>query len=154
MKYAHYDEITTKLLGWYDDNIHTVIPTPNVEVTEEVWQTAIDSGANAIVNGLPTTSDFRTAEEILAEAITAWKIDRAMAVEAIEVTHNTVVYQGDEESQTRMARAIVALPDDVTTVDWVAKDNSVNALTRLDLQAILLDAGNQQSAIWNVGRPV
>ena len=84
----------------------------------------------------------------------AWKTQREELVKDIEVTHNGVGYQGDESSQTRMARAIVALPDDVVTIDWIAKDNSANALTRLDLQLILLDAGTQQSAIWIEGRPV
>lgn len=84
----------------------------------------------------------------------AWKTDREKLVEAIEVIYNTVIYQGDETSQTRMARAIIGLADDIVTIDWVAKDNSVNALTRIDLQAILLDAGTQQSVLWSIGRPM
>ena len=28
MKYAHLEENTNKLLGWYDDSIHKTIPTP------------------------------------------------------------------------------------------------------------------------------
>jgi len=90
---------------------------------------------------------------LLKQSITTWKQDRQQKVENIEVTYNNVVYQGDETSQTRMTKAITALPDDSTTIDWIAKDNSVQSLTRVDLKAILLDAGTQQSKIWNEGRP-
>lgn len=88
-----------------------------------------------------------------------WKAERQAKVEAIEVSYivssgEVVVFQGDEESQGRITRPIAALPDDTTTVPWVAKDNSVWPLTKSDLRAILLDAGTQQSAIWNEGRPV
>lgn len=94
------------------------------------------------------------AEKQYQEELAAWKQQRQIAVDNIEATYNGVVYQGDEVSQTRMSRAIAALPDDVTTIDWVAKDNSVQQWNKGDLQAILLDAGMQQSAIWNQGRPV
>ena len=90
---------------------------------------------------------------LLKQSITAWKQNRQQKVENIEVTYNNVVYQGDETSQTRMTKAITALPDDSTTINWIAKDNSVQSLTRVDLKAILLDAGTQQSKIWNEGRP-
>lgn len=83
----------------------------------------------------------------------AWKRERAERVAVIEVEHNGVVYQGDEDSQTRLARAIVALPDDKTTTLWIAKDNSEHYLTRPELQAILQAAGRRQSEIWNEGRP-
>lgn len=92
----------------------------------------------------------KTKEELMIE----WKIARQIKVDAIEVTYNDVVYQGDEKAQTRMARSITALPDDVTTVPWTAKDDTVHLLTKTDLRAILLDAGSQQSILWNDGRPV
>ena len=31
-----------KIKGWYCDDVHDTIPTPNVEVTEEVWQQALN----------------------------------------------------------------------------------------------------------------
>jgi len=89
----------------------------------------------------------------LKQSITTWKKDRQQKVDNIEVTYNNIVYQGDETSQSRMTKAITALPDDTTTIPWTAKDNSTQSLTRADLKAILLDAGTQQSKIWNEGRP-
>ena len=43
-KYAHV--INKTLLGWYDSEIHSKIPEPNVNVSESVWQEAIDVNAN------------------------------------------------------------------------------------------------------------
>ena len=43
MKYAHIDLNTNELLGWYCTDVHDVIPEPNVEVTDEQWQIALDN---------------------------------------------------------------------------------------------------------------
>lgn len=64
MKYAHLEKDTNKLLGWYDDSIHSEIPTPNIEVSEEVWQEALNINANCYENSKFIVKDFRTAEEI------------------------------------------------------------------------------------------
>ena len=57
------------------------------------------------------------------------------------------------ESEYQAADAsITALPDGVQ-VPWTAKDDSIQMLTKEDLRAILLDAGTQQTALWNDGRP-
>lgn len=63
MKYAHLD-INNKILGWYDDDIHVIIPTPNIEVSNEQWQTAIAHNHNKVNNdGTTELFDFRTEEE-------------------------------------------------------------------------------------------
>ncbi len=64
MKYAFLEENTNRLLGWYSDDIHSEIPTPNIEVEEEVWQEAININANCYENGEFIVKDFRTEEEI------------------------------------------------------------------------------------------
>lgn len=64
MIYAHLENKTNKLLGWYDDSIHSEIPTPNIEVTKEVWQEALNINANCYENGEFIVKDFRTQEEI------------------------------------------------------------------------------------------
>ena len=63
MKYAHIEQDTNKLLGWYDKKIHLEIPTPNIEVTDEVWQEALNINANCYENGEFIRKDFRTEEE-------------------------------------------------------------------------------------------
>ena len=69
MKYAHLEKDTNKLLGWYDDNIHSEIPTPSIKVTEEVWQEAININANCYEDGKFISKDFRTDEEILKQEL-------------------------------------------------------------------------------------
>lgn len=65
MRYAHINE-NNKILGWYSDDIHTNIPTPNIEVTEKVWQEALNINANCYEKGKFIFRDFRTPEEIEA----------------------------------------------------------------------------------------
>ena len=48
MKYANYDRETNEILGYYDDNIHTNIPEPNIKISDEAWQEALAIGANSI----------------------------------------------------------------------------------------------------------
>lgn len=62
MKYAHLEN--NKILGWYSDDIHEIIPTPNIEVTEKVWQEALNINANCYENGKFIVKDFRTEEEL------------------------------------------------------------------------------------------
>ena len=60
--------------GYWDTS---KIPTPNIEVNEDVWQNAIDNGHNK-VNSDGTTEyfDFRTSEEIEAQNLQS-KINEA-----------------------------------------------------------------------------
>ena len=69
MKHAHLEKNTNKILGWYDDSIHSEIPTPNIEVTEEVWQEAININANCYEKGKFIVKDFRTDEEIAQQEL-------------------------------------------------------------------------------------
>lgn len=69
MKYAYINE-NGQLLGWYDDELHTSIPTPNIEVSDEQWQNAIDNGHNKVnEDGLTELFDFRTEEEKLQQIL-------------------------------------------------------------------------------------
>lgn len=78
------------------------------------------------------------------------KIKRAEAVANIKVTTaagNT--FDGDEESQGRMTRAIIALSTGLApSVNWVLADNSVIAATAAELTEALVLAGMAQAAIW------
>lgn len=50
MKYAHYDDSTKEILGFYESEIHDAIPLPNIKITEEEWQQALQIGANKVKN--------------------------------------------------------------------------------------------------------
>ena len=80
-----------------------------------------------------------------------WKASRAAAVEAIKVTTPAGnEFDGDEISQGRMVRAIIALDAAApgTTVNWVLADNSVINATAAELVEALALAGAAQAAIW------
>ena len=64
MKYAHLEKNTNRLLGWYDSEIHSNIPTPNIKVNDEVWQEALNINANCYENEKFIVKDFRTDTEI------------------------------------------------------------------------------------------
>ena len=80
----------------------------------------------------------------------AWKAQRAAAVAAITVTTSTgKTFDGDEDSQTRMARAIVAMPAaGVEVMPWTLADNTVAQVTVAELAEALALAGAAQSALW------
>ena len=62
-KYAHIDSENI-LQGWYDSEIHTTIPTPNIEVTDEQWQNALNNIHNKInADGSSEFVDTETAEQ-------------------------------------------------------------------------------------------
>lgn len=66
MKYAHIDE-NNNILGWYDSDIHVIIPEPSVQVSDEQWQLAINENHNIVnLNGITEFIDSRTAEQIAA----------------------------------------------------------------------------------------
>lgn len=85
-----------------------------------------------------------------AQAREAAKAARAAAVDAIVVTTTAGnAFDGDETSQTRMARAIIALQATGTpTVNWILHDNSVIQATVAELSEALALAGAAQAAIW------
>lgn len=66
MKFCNYEENTGEIKGYYDDEIHQVIPEPNIEITEENWKKALSENHNKInADGTTELVDFRTTEEIL-----------------------------------------------------------------------------------------
>ena len=96
------------------------------------------------------TCEFRelVPEDYVEWNAVHWKEKRQELVDAIEVVYDGIAYQGDETSQDRMSRAIVGMPTDASTIQWKAKDNSVQTLTRVDLREILFQVGQKQTEIW------
>ncbi len=68
MKYAHLEEQTNKILGWYTDDVHNAIPLNSILVEDNVWQEAININANFYNSKTKKfeIKDFRTKEEIEA----------------------------------------------------------------------------------------
>ena len=64
MYYANYDENTGEILGFYVDGIHEVIPSPNIELTEEQWQQAV-MGTYRVIDG--ALQEYLPNEELTTE---------------------------------------------------------------------------------------
>jgi predicted carbohydrate-binding protein with CBM5 and CBM33 domain len=84
----------------------------------------------------------KTREELKAE--------RQAKVDAIKVTTQAGnTFDGDEVSQGRMARAVIALSTGLApSVTWVLADNTAIQATKEELTEALVLAGQAQAAIW------
>ena len=76
------------------------------------------------------------------------KQDKILAVSQITVTTALgKVFDGDEISQNRMARAVTASNAGDTT-QWILADNTQATVTHEELKEALLLAGNAMTVIW------
>jgi len=95
MKYVNYDKDTSKILGYYDPQINgkwvepqydekgnlikegyldlSAIPQPNIEITDEQWQEAINNNYNYVDASTKALSqkDFRTSQQIFDDTKTS-----------------------------------------------------------------------------------
>lgn len=78
------------------------------------------------------------------------KQTREQSVSRIQVTTTAGnTFDGDETSQTRMARAIIGLSTGLApSVNWVLADNSVIQATGAELTEALVLAGQAQADLW------
>jgi hypothetical protein len=95
-------------------------------------------------------SDYTQADKDAHEqeqARATFKTERAQAVDALTIETALGVFDADERSQDRMARAVVAMGE-VDTIEWVLNDNTVVTVTAEQLKEALQLAGAAQSALW------
>lgn len=83
----------------------------------------------------------------------AWKAARLQAVDAITVEVDGLTFDGDELSQNRMARAVAGADLMTDTTEWTLADNTVAMVSVQTLKAACRLAGEEQTRIWNEGRP-
>lgn len=103
----------------------------------------------ALPDGASLTEPEPTAEEVAAQELAQAKAERADAVSKIIVTVDGMAFDGDEESQQRVARSIIAL-EDGETMPWVLYDNTIAEVTKEQLKQVLRLAGQKQSELWVV----
>ena len=142
MKYSHLEENTNKLLGWYSDDIHSEIPTPNIEVTDEVWQEAININANCYEDRKFIVKDWRTAEEIeLAntERIkSGLKSAKLIALDNIVVDVDGKLFDGNETARLNIMSAIQASElSELNETGWKLADNTAVLVTLDELKMAL-----------------
>jgi hypothetical protein len=143
-----------------DDEALAGTPIARVQPTD---QPAFDATAQG-VRELPPTHDgvaWRqawsvyqlNADESAAAAaarMAASKAARQVAVDNIKVTTQTgCTFDGDEISQGRMSRAIIALDAaGQASTTWVLSNNVPTTVTRTDLVEALVLAGQEQTRLW------
>ena len=105
-----------------------------------------------VASGLSSVDNWagsqREADYILSKSASDWKATRAKAVSESAVTVDGMVFDGDEISQGRMARAVVSASSDTEETVWVLADNSVVMATALQLRTALKLAGQAQTSNW------
>ena len=126
MKYAHI--IDTKLQGCYSDDIHTNIPTPNIEVSEEVWQDAININANCYENGKFIVKDFRTVEEMEKERISS---NKAKAQSLIEMIYT--IYKQNNILMSQIAEDIKSMNAYILNIINISNEAEINGTALEDI---------------------
>jgi len=167
MKYANYEETTGKLLGWYDSEIHgtyvpevpevldvdgavktasiaayydaSSIPTPNIEVSEVDWQTALDNGYNyvdATTNTL-STKDFRTFTEL--QVVKKQEIKASYnSANQLDIDYMSTTFQADKASQDLITGILAggAVPSGFTWRDNTQPANVDVPMTLAEFQGL------------------
>ena len=136
MKY----EIGQIFINKYSPEVATWCNSNNAKIVELQKQ---DGKRVFQIQEIPAPSD----EEIAAKLLEQAKAERAEYVSKIIVEVDGLKFDGDETSQDRMARSVVALDED-ETVQWVLADNSIAHVTKQQLRMALRLAGEAQTAIW------
>ena len=134
--------------GNIHEMFHPDIAAQFVECPDEVLDGWVIT--DGIWSAPPPPVPYVVPEPTVEELRDIAKAARAIAVAAITVTTaagNT--FDGDETSQTRMARAIIALQATGTpSINWVLADNSVIEASAAELSEALALAGAAQAALW------
>lgn len=100
---------------------------------------------DSIINGavIPAPEPEPTMQEL--------KNIRAQMVESITVEVNGKTFDGNERSQDRMARAILALEyANITDTEWTLADSSATQVTIDELKEALMLSGQRQTEIWRM----
>lgn len=98
------------------------------------------------------TAQQQAAEQAKLDYQT-WKSERQSKVDGITITIDGLEFDGDELSQGRMARAVAAADSLAETTEWTLHDNRVVVVTIQQLKTACRQAGEEQTRIWNEGRP-
>lgn len=146
--------------GLYVDRTAAQMSADHIAEAHKLRIDAAEALLKARNEALDATIDAPTIEEIVSEAtrlqraheaampLTQAKAARAAEVESLVVTTTTgKAFDGNEEAQGRMARAVVAMGEADTTL-WVLADNTPARVTLAELREALRLASEAQTAIW------
>lgn len=92
---------------------------------------------------------YNSPEAIAIREIETKKQERIKSVDAITVTVDDLIFDGDEESQARMARTIQAAEyNGNKEFQWIMADNSVRNVTLDQLKEAFGKAVSVQNEMW------
>lgn len=117
-------------------------PTPPEDYSESTYYRTEQDEAPYVI--YTRKSDEQIAEATLAKD----KQERAQAVAEIIVTTTAgKSFDGNEDAQNRMARALLGLGD-ADTMPWVLADNTIVQVTKAELQEALRLSGTAMAELW------
>lgn len=142
-QYKEFSKLDTPEIRAKAGVIEIAEPTLPEDYSEDTYYRIEQDAAPYVV--FTRKSDEQIAEVMRRKA----KEQRAEMVERIVVTTKSGKrFDGDEESQGRMARAITALDPGETQL-WVLADNTPDPnVTREELREALRLAGSAQTTVW------
>lgn len=146
--YAKIDNPETKLVS-IGTGTNTAFYKSIGMVEMDVEKSDID-GQWYVAGYAPMKSEEQKQKEAEAEALAQAKAERAAAVAAITVTVDGMVFDGDEQAQERMARAVTLADSWDERTEWVLHDNTVATVTADQLKRACKAAGKAQTALWTV----
>lgn len=127
-------------------------PTPQYNPATHAVREAVPVGGVQQWEVFPLPAKEAAANQVAAiqAAREQAKAQRQAAVDAIKVTTQAGhTFDGDETSQTRMTRAVMAMQATGTpSVTWVLADNTVIQATATELTEALALAGAEQARLW------
>lgn len=153
MKCIHIDE-DGQILGWYDKDIHTSIPTPNIEVSDEVWQNAINNNHNKVNKyGITELYDFRSSEEIADQLKAERKVEIAHQLETLTITTSKGnTFDANNQARLDMQNAITSSDFLVVTqTKWRVADNSEVLIELIELKEALALAIQEYARVKGIG---
>lgn len=117
-------------------------PVPPEDYSDDLYYRTEQDEAPYVV--YTRKSDEQIAGMVLAKA----KQERAQAVADIVVTTTAGnAFDGHEDAQNRMARALLGLSD-TDTMPWVLADNTIVQVTKAELQEALRLSGTALAELW------
>ena len=116
----------------------------------DTWQTPARymAAPGPLPEGALTDAPAKPADVLAAEALARAKAERADAVAALTVEVDGMTFDGDEQAQERMARAVLMAESLDEETEWVLADSTVAVVTAGQLRRACRAAGKAQAALW------
>lgn len=147
MKYAHLNK-ENKILGWYDDAIHSEIPNPYIQCSNQKWQEAINRNCN-YYNGESKKfeiKDFRTLEQLKSDKKKELKNLREFKINNATLLYKDKQFLGNRDTGKEFLKYKIDLKDAIelglkpvdTKISWRTNDDTYIDLSIEDLTTLSL----------------